>query len=44
MGGLPEAAVADYRQHGYYAPIRVMPATEAEKLRQCLEAHETVAC
>ena len=30
MGGLPEAAVAHYREHGYYAPIRVMPAAEAE--------------
>ena len=40
MGGLPEAAVAHYREHGYYAPIRVMPVTEAERLRLCLEAHE----
>ena len=42
MGGLPEAAVAHYREHGYYAPIRVMPVAEAERLRLCLEAHETV--
>ena len=42
MGGLPEAAVAHYREHGYYAPIRVMPVAEAERLRRCLEAHETV--
>ena len=41
MGGLPEAAVAHYREHGYYAPIRVMPVAEAERLRLCLEAHET---
>jgi hypothetical protein len=40
MGGLSAAAVAHYREHGYYAPIRVMPATEAAKLRQRLEAHE----
>lgn len=40
MGGLPEGAVAHYREHGYYAPIRVMPAAEAEKLRRRLEAHE----
>jgi alpha-ketoglutarate-dependent taurine dioxygenase len=40
MGGLPEGAVAHYREHGYYAPIRVMPVAEAEKLRGRLEAHE----
>src|SRR6185369_919956 len=40
MGGLPEAATAHYREHGYYAPIRVMPVAEAERLRRCLEAHE----
>ena len=40
MGGLPEAAAAHYREHGYYAPIRVMPVAEAERLRRCLEAHE----
>ena len=40
MGGLTEGAVAHYREHGYYAPIRVMPAAEAEKLRRRLEAHE----
>jgi non-haem Fe2+, alpha-ketoglutarate-dependent halogenase len=38
--GLPEAAVAHYREHGYYAPIRVMPAHEAESIRRQLEAHE----
>jgi len=38
--GLPEAAVAHYREHGYYAPIRVMPAREAEAIRRQLEAHE----
>ena len=41
MGGLSAAAVAHYREHGYYAPIRVMPATEAAMLRARLEAHET---
>jgi len=40
MGGLPEATAAHYREHGYYAPIRVMPVAEAERLRRCLEAHE----
>ena len=40
MGGLPEGAVAHYREHGYYSPIRVMPVAEAEKLRGHLEAHE----
>ena len=40
MGGLPEAAAAHYREHGYYAPIRVMPVAEAERLRLCLETHE----
>lgn len=39
--GLPEAAVAHYRAHGYYAPIRVMSAREAEAIRRQLEAHET---
>jgi non-haem Fe2+, alpha-ketoglutarate-dependent halogenase len=38
--GLPEAAVAHYREHGYYAPVRVMPAHEAESIRRRLEAHE----
>jgi non-haem Fe2+, alpha-ketoglutarate-dependent halogenase len=40
MGALADAAVAHYREHGYYAPIRVMSATEAEMLRGRLEAHE----
>ncbi|MGZ5872876.1 MAG: phytanoyl-CoA dioxygenase family protein [Bradyrhizobium sp.] len=38
--GLPEAAVAHYREHGYCAPIRVMPEHEAEAIRRQLEAHE----
>ena len=40
MGALPEAAVEHYREHGYYAPIRVMPAADAEGIRRRLEAHE----
>ena len=40
MGGLTEAAIAHYREHGYYAPISVMPVAEAERIRLCLEAHE----
>ena len=28
MGGLPEAAIAHYRDHGYYAPVRVMSVTK----------------
>lgn len=38
--GLPEAAIAHYREHGYYAPVRVMSAHEAESIRRRLEAHE----
>ena len=40
--GLPEAAIAHYRAHGYYAPVRVMPPAEAETIRRQLEAHEAV--
>jgi non-haem Fe2+, alpha-ketoglutarate-dependent halogenase len=40
MGRLPEAAIARYQQHGYYAPIRVMQADEAADIRRQLEAHE----
>ena len=40
--GLPEAAVAHYREHGYYAPVRVMSAHEAEGIRRRLEAHEAI--
>ncbi|WKA29533.1 phytanoyl-CoA dioxygenase family protein [Bradyrhizobium roseum] len=40
MGTLSEAAAEHYREHGYYAPIRVMPASEAEGIRRRLEAHE----
>ena len=38
--GLPEAAIAHYREHGYYAPVQVMSADEAEGIRRRLEAHE----
>jgi len=41
MGRLSEAAIAHYREHGYYAPIRVMQADEAANIRRQLEAHET---
>src|SRR5882757_7536778 len=40
MGRLSEAAIARYRQHGYYAPIPVMSADEAAAIRRRLEAHE----
>ncbi|WP_454616200.1 phytanoyl-CoA dioxygenase family protein [Bradyrhizobium cenepequi] len=41
MALLPEAAINHYREHGYYAPIRVMSAAEVEGVRRKLEAHET---
>ena len=40
MKALTEAAIRHYRQHGYYAPIRVMPRAEADSLRHKLEAFE----
>jgi len=40
MGRLSEAAIVHYREHGYYAPIRVMQAYEAADIRRQLEAHE----
>ena len=40
MGRLPEAAIAHYREHGYYAPVRAMSADDAERVRAQLEAHE----
>jgi non-heme Fe2+,alpha-ketoglutarate-dependent halogenase len=40
MGRLSEAAIARYRQHGYYAPIPVMSADKAAAIRRRLEAHE----
>ncbi len=37
---LSSAAVESYRREGYYAPVRVMSATEAQRYRQALETHE----
>lgn len=37
---LTEAAVRQYREHGYYAPIRVLSTDEARQLRGRLEAFE----
>lgn len=37
---LSDEAVAAFRRDGYYSPVRVMPAAEASKYRQALEAHE----
>lgn len=33
-------AVLQYRQDGYFAPLRIMPSTQAASLRARLEAHE----
>lgn len=43
MKMLTEAAVRQYREDGYYAPIRVMPRAEADALRGKLEAFEADA-
>src|ERR1700755_892395 len=40
MKMLTEAAVRQYQEQGYYAPIRVMPRAEADALRQRLEVFE----
>jgi non-haem Fe2+, alpha-ketoglutarate-dependent halogenase len=40
---LSPAAVAQYRRDGYYAPVRVMSATDAHGYRRALEAHEAAA-
>src|SRR5882757_1514241 len=40
MGRLPEAAIAHYAKHGYYAPVRAMSADDAARVRANLEAHE----
>jgi len=40
MGRLPAAAIAHYREHGYYAPVRVMSSDDAARVRAQLEAHE----
>ena len=43
MKMLTEAAVRQYQEQGYYAPIRVMPRAEADALRGKLEAFEAGA-
>jgi non-haem Fe2+, alpha-ketoglutarate-dependent halogenase len=43
MKMLTEAAVRQYQDQGYYAPIRVMPAEEAGALRRALEDFEAGA-
>jgi non-heme Fe2+,alpha-ketoglutarate-dependent halogenase len=40
MKRLPADAAAWFREHGYYAPVRVMSDAEAAQLRGRLEAHE----
>ncbi|SDT35168.1 phytanoyl-CoA dioxygenase family protein [Bradyrhizobium canariense] len=40
MTALSDAALARYREHGYYAPIRVMSDAEVGNIRRKLEAHE----
>jgi ectoine hydroxylase-related dioxygenase (phytanoyl-CoA dioxygenase family) len=40
MARLPEAAIAHYAKHGYYAPVRAMSAEDAARVRAHLEAHE----
>ena len=37
---LSQAAVEAYRRDGYYAPVRVMSAADAQAFRAALEAHE----
>jgi len=41
MQSLSAKAADHYREHGYYAPIRVMSADEAATIRRKLEAHES---
>lgn len=40
LKSLSADAVAFYQEHGYYAPVRVMPPSEAAAMRSRLEAHE----
>jgi hypothetical protein len=40
MKVLTQAAIRQYRDEGYYAPIRVMPRQDADALRARLEAFE----
>ena len=35
---LSQAAVEAFRREGFYSPVRVMPAAEAQKYRRALEA------
>ena len=37
---LPQAAVEAYRRDGFYSPVRVMSAADAQGFRAALEAHE----
>jgi hypothetical protein len=37
---LSGAAIEHYREHGYYAPVRVMSVDDAARIREQLEAHE----
>ncbi len=37
---LSDEAVGAFRRDGYYSPVRVMPAAEARRYRDALEAHE----
>ena len=43
MKMLTEAAIRQYQEQGYYAPIRVMPRQDADALRGKLEAFEAGA-
>jgi hypothetical protein len=40
MKSLSTDAVAFYRQHGYYAPVRVLSSHQADRVREQLELHE----
>jgi hypothetical protein len=40
MKSLSREAVSHYKDHGYYAPVRVLSPTEATAARRKLEAHE----
>jgi non-heme Fe2+,alpha-ketoglutarate-dependent halogenase len=40
---LTEAALRQYRDQGYYAPVQVMPRAEADAIRQKLESFESNA-
>jgi hypothetical protein len=40
MPHLSADAIAFYQEHGYYSPVRVLPAERATGLRTLLEAHE----